>query len=159
MILVGFLVLILAITTMIRISIFDYFQGISILFHNFCLVRLNFDFLSQAELQALVCGKNFSNFETANLYMASGLIHLFVVSGAHLLIIENFIVKFFSRNHITTAYFIIIILSIYALACKLNPPITRSLISVMVSMTIIRNHLRWPENFKIFVCGAAGFII
>ncbi len=150
--LVGFLIITLIILATVRFSAFEFANSATFLLHNACLQRLPFQAISLAEMQALVCGESFKAAKTSELYVASGLIHLFVVSGAHLILIEKMLLKFFQR--IKAASVVILpFLIVYALACNLNPPVTRSLIAIIAGLFTLRHHLRWPENYKIFVTG------
>lgn len=156
MILVGFLILTLTFVATVRFSFFEIVQPWSIFFHHFCLNRLPEQAQAYAELQAIVCGKNFTDASVSEIYTSTGLIHLFVVSGAHLLLIQKILQKIYDPKK--NGLLIGLCLLIYALCCNLNPPVTRSLIALAISAITFKNHLYWPENFKIFLGGLVALI-
>ena len=153
MVLVGFLILTLVFMATVRFSFLELVQPWSLFFHEFCLSRLPLESNSHAELQALVCGKNFVDASIADIYKSTGLIHLFVVSGAHLILIEKILRFFLDPADKKNICLLSLCLLIYAFCCNLNPPVTRSLIAMAVGLVTTDNHLRWPENFKILICG------
>ncbi len=158
MILVGFLILALILMATIRFSVFEIIQPWTVFLHNSCLDRLPHESFSLGELQALVCGENFNEAIISDIYKSTGLIHLFVVSGAHLIVIEKFFFHFFSRTKKNSDWILFLLLFGYAAVCDLNPPVTRSLISLIVSFLAYKNHLFWPDNFKIFMSGLLTLI-
>ena len=158
MVLVGFLILTLIFMATVRFSVLEIFQPWSIFFHKICLSRLPHESYSHAELQALVCGKNFVDASISDIYKSTGLIHLFVVSGAHLLLIEKILRHFFDPADKKNIWPLGLCLLIYAFCCNLNPPVTRSLIAMAIGLVTAENHLHWPENFKILVCGLLALI-
>lgn len=157
MALVGFLIITLITLATVRFSAFEFTNSATFLLHNACLRRLPLQAISLAELQALVCGQSFAAAKTSELYIASGLIHLFVVSGAHLILIEKMLLKFFKRFQFASTLILPFLLA-YAIACNLNPPVTRSLIAISVGLLTLKHHLRWPENYKIFITGLLALL-
>lgn len=157
MALVGFLIITLIILATVRFSAFEFTNYATFLLHNSCLRRLPLQAISLAELQALVCGQSFAAAKTSELYVTSGLIHLFVVSGAHLILIEKMLLKFFERFRFASIL-VLPFLLLYAIACNLNPPVTRSLVAISVGLLALKHHLRWPENYKIFVTGLLALL-
>lgn len=147
------LIITLTIAASLRFSVHSILQPVILLFHQNCLERLPVASLSLPELQALVCGEGFSNPAASQIYVATGLIHLFVVSGAHLILLETILKKFPVFKNRSSRALILILLFIYVLACEMNPPITRSFISLLFSGFFFRNRLNWPASFKIFLVG------
>lgn len=147
------LIITLTITATLRFSVHSLLHTVILYFHQSCLNRLPIDSSALPELKALVCGENFSDAKVSQIYVATGLIHLFVVSGAHLLLLEKILAwatSFFGK---IPTVLILFALFTYVLACDMNPPITRSFISLLVSSFLIKNHLRWPTSFKILLIG------
>ncbi|MBC7464510.1 MAG: ComEC/Rec2 family competence protein [Bdellovibrio sp.] len=143
----------LTIAASLRFSVHSLLQPVSLLLHQSCLERLPVASKSLPELQALVCGQGFSDAASSQLYVATGLIHLFVVSGAHLILLETILKKVPIFQKSSSRILILIALFIYVLACEMNPPITRSFISLLFSGFLIKNRLNWPASFKIFLIG------
>ncbi len=122
--------------------------------HNTCLNLLPKNPQTQALLQALVCGHNFESFETAQLYTSSGLIHLFVVSGSHLLLIFrvlDFIFKKIELRH--SKKIILSLLFLYAAVCLFNPPVTRSLVGLILIDILSTKIKYWPKDFVVLLAG------
>ena len=159
MILLYSLIITLIITASVRFSVHSLLQNVILFFHQSCLNRLPEQSIALPELQALVCGKNFSNPQAAELYISTGLIHLFVVSGAHLILLEKILQKSFLKIKKISYFFILIILFIYCLACELNPPIARSFISLVISSYLIRRHVRWPMSFRLLIVGLITLVL
>lgn len=127
------LILIICVLTsaLIRFSFLDYLQPTALLFHKICLSFSPTDVISSQELNALVCGHDFLSLADSQIYIVSGLIHLFVVSGSHLVLIERTLSKLGRRLFIPTEI-VHMILIIYIFVCNLNPPIVRSYLFIIV---------------------------
>ncbi|MFN8945858.1 MAG: ComEC/Rec2 family competence protein, partial [Pseudobdellovibrionaceae bacterium] len=64
------------------------------LVHSKILETRSLSFSPPQEMTALLCGENLKHSQEKTLYQSSGLIHLFVVSGSHFLVIERIAVFF-----------------------------------------------------------------
>lgn len=128
-------------------------------FHFHCLERIPLASSSAFELKAIACGENFSTAASSQIFMASGLIHLFVVSGAHLIVLEKMITSAFFTKYKIPKSFVLFILFIYTLACDMNSPITRSFLSILLSFILLHKHLYWTDNYKLFLMGLLTLII
>lgn len=138
-----------------RISFFNLFHSVAALLHKNCLLSLPVEAKSLPELKALVCGANFSEAQTSNLYIATGLIHLFVVSGAHLILIKkilDFIFAFLKLEKIGS-WLCAFILIYFSASCAFNAPVTRALLSFLLADDFIFKKNFWPQHFRIFVVG------
>ncbi|MFZ3230311.1 MAG: ComEC/Rec2 family competence protein [Pseudobdellovibrio sp.] len=155
MIIVYLLIIMLTTAASVRFSVYSLLKIVSLFFHQNCLSGLPHTSTATNELQAIVCGQNFSSAQTSQLYISTGLIHLFVVSGAHLILLERLLnatsITLLSKK--LPLLLILISLIVYTLACEMNPPITRSLISIFISLLLNKNYLRWPANYKLFLVG------
>lgn len=147
MILIFLLIISLLLGFNFRISVFDLLFPVSSHFHFLCLQQLPADSNAISELKALVCAENFANLQSSQLYISSGLIHLFVVSGAHLLVLEKIFTDFFQ------AFFLLLLLTVYAFACGLNPPITRALLAFAVGVVLTYKKINWPAHFRLLIAG------
>jgi ComEC/Rec2-related protein len=136
-----------------RFSVHSLFHPLILFFHQSCLSRLPSQSSALPELQALVCGQNFSDPKSSQIYIATGLIHLFVVSGAHLILLEGILDFFKIYSKSIPRFLILTALFIYVLACDFNPPIVRSFLSMLASIVLFQNKLRWPISYKIFLTG------
>lgn len=152
MILILMLVISIFTLTLLRFSAVKFAEPVAEFAHQICLEKLppNSNYLP--ELKALVCAENFTGLHQSELYVASGLIHLFVVSGSHLVLLEkifNFVVLK-NRNLRFIIYFLLVT---YSLMCKLNPPVCRCLIAFAVSEFLYGRNIHWPAHFKLLIVG------
>lgn len=142
------------ITHTFRFSVVEKLIGLFSSFHNQCLLLAPANVKSVESLHALVCGKNFTDLAQANLLIASGLIHLFVVSGSHLKILEKII-----AHVIKNQFLIFTLLFFYCAVCKFNPPIFRSLISLMILAETQKRNLIWKVENLILISGLFCLIL
>ena len=109
--------------------------------HHLCLEKLSFQSSLANIYKSLVCGKRLPAGQLKELFIQGGLIHLTVVSGAHLLFLERVWQKIplplFFKTH---GLFVVLIL--YSLASHLYPPVLRALFSFFL--------FRLSQSFKLF---------
>lgn len=98
--------------------------------------------------EALLCGRPLP-LEWKGSIQKLGLVHLYVVSGIHVLFLERALEKLpFSRGKF---WWIFGILSLYAGFCQFSPPVTRAL--VHWSLKHLQRHQRWfwsPEQMSLY---------
>ena len=150
MILFSFLLFALLVLTLIRFSVFEFLSPVAEKAHFFCLSYLPPESRALAELKALVCAENFSSLNDSQLYISSGLIHLFVVSGAHLLLIERLLLRSKCNTRI-----ILFTLVLYAFACNLGAPVVRCLLAFVLNFFLVQKNIRWPAHFRLLLIGFA----
>lgn len=158
MISIFLLVILLFIFSFFRFSFLGELKSAVEIAHSFCLHQIPTDSNSVSELKALVCAENFSNLQESNLYISSGLIHLFVVSGAHLLFIEKFLQNFNDGKKFSFAIIFSVLFG-YGLMCSLNPPVTRCLISIAIANFLFKKNIRWPPQLYVFYSGLIALVI
>lgn len=97
-----------------------YTSSISIELNNICNEKIKSDFETKNLLQALICGNSIKDQTIKNTLNKTNLIHIFVVSGAHLVFLEQIIslLPFSIR---------VIILLLYSLMTLAQPPVIRAL--------------------------------
>lgn len=142
-----------------RISVFDRLQFLEKKLHTKCIVWLPSHSNSLPELKALVCGENFEQLQISQHYLSTGLIHLFVVSGAHLMvlkIIADFILSCLISGFVSEknrSILVLIFLFFYAAACEFNPPIVRAF--CLIAIISLNNFSKafWPTHFSILIAG------
>lgn len=135
--------------SLIRLSVVQILSSIAEKTHNVCLSFLPSQINHKSELGALVCAQNFSHLGESNLYITSGLIHLFVVSGSHLIVLESLFRKAKLPDHI-----ILTTLIVYGFACDLNAPVVRCLVAYVLNYLLQRKNIIWPAHFKLLIIGA-----
>lgn len=113
---------------------------LSLEFHKKCLQMSSLQSELQDIYKALICGKRLPEGSIKESFIRNGLIHLMVVSGAHLLFLEKFWKKvnppFFQTGGI------IILLTLYTLTANLHPPVLRALFSFLL--------LKISSSYKLF---------
>ena len=113
------------------------------LLHHKCL-----SLLPQTEFpqvyEALVCGKRIKDSGLQNIFVTTGLLHIFVVSGMHLSGLRRVLSK------IKMPFiFQVLLLGVYALGTSLNPPVVRAWFSLIVAF--IKEHFALNWNHTLFV--------
>lgn len=93
---------------------------------------------------ALVCGHQIESLTLQSTFAASGLIHLLVVSGSHLLLIDRGL-SFFLKNQLSIR---LSLLFIFVLICEMNPPIMRSFTAIVLAELIHSKNWVWSNTFK-----------
>lgn len=163
MFLIVLLSFLLFILTSSRISVFDRLQFLEKKLHVKCLSLLPEHSKSLPELKALVCGENFNQLQTSQIYISTGLIHLFVVSGAHLIVLKmiadfllSFCEKFLSSRLRNTL--VLVLLSTYAGMCEFNPPVMRALFLIFLNSELIFSKIYWPTHFRILFAGLISLL-
>lgn len=157
MILSFFLLILLLTLSVFRVSAHEYLSLVANKSHLFCIENLPRNSTAYSELKALVCAENFSTLAESQIYISSGLIHLFVVSGAHFIVLEKLLMHFFLA-HSNKRWIILLLFLGYGLMCNLNPPVTRSLFSFVINYYFISKNVKWPHYFKIFIVGLVTLI-
>lgn len=152
MLLISLLIISLFILSLIRFSPLNLLASVAEKTHHYCLSQLPQNSETLNELKALVCAENFNSLSSSQLYISSGLIHLFVVSGAHLILIEN-LLSLCSENLRPNKSQIFWILLLYAFACNLNAPVVRSLISYLITHSLNAKKIHWSPYFKLLITG------
>lgn len=138
----------------VRISLLDNFTFLSNEAHQFCLDLLPTNPQTGPALQALVCGHNFESLETSQLYLSSGLIHLFVVSGSHLILAEKVLSSLFRIWPMKySSTMIICCLFLFCIVCQMNPPVVRSFLGICLGLYLSREHKHWPRDYIILIAG------
>lgn len=152
MILILLLVISIFTVTLLRFSAVKFAEPVAEFAHQLCLEKLPLTSNYLPELKALVCAENFTGLHQSELYVAAGLIHLFVVSGSHLVLLEK-IFNFLILKNRHLRFIIYFFLIVYSLMCKLNPPVCRCLIAFAVSEFLYGRNIQWPAHFKLLIVG------
>ncbi len=116
--------------------------------HGLC-VQQTAHFAQHSEAAAaLVCGHKIESLTLQSTFAASGLIHLLVVSGSHLLLIDRGL-SYFLKNRISSR---LCLLFLFVLICEMNPPIMRSFMAIVLSEMVKLEKWVWSTTFKQWVC-------
>lgn len=103
----------------------------------------------------LFCGSTNIDGPTKNLFLSTGLYHLLVVSGAHLVFLENGLDRVLKGHERTK----LSVFFVFALVCQLNPPILRALFSQGMRLASSRNHLFLSDETRILSSGLLCLIL
>jgi predicted membrane metal-binding protein len=123
-------------------------------FHLEC-VRLAPDSPWRELYEATVCGKNLREPEFLGYLKKFGLLHLIVVSGAHLLFLE----KLVHSVGLRAKTFVYPLLILFSLVTLLQPPITRALIAIFLGDLNVRFRLFWHPVQIIFFSGILCWLL
>jgi len=120
--------------------------------HSWCVQRIHQSRPDQIDIYlALLCGKRLPTGTLRDVFTHVGLIHLMVVSGAHLIFLEKMWLKLpswpFKNIFISSS------LVIYSLMAGLHPPVFRALISFFLHRFVKRFQLFWSSYWVIMLSG------
>lgn len=104
---------------------------------------------------ALFCASNSLSSEIKTLFQETGLYHLIVVSGSHLIFFENILQRIFRdrwRLHL-------LLLLMFCLACQAQPPLTRALLSLFLTQASRHYRLFWSHDLIICKSGLLCLLI
>lgn len=125
--------------------------------HGWCLERIA-QYTFQIDIQsALVCGKRLPSGELRKIFTDTGLIHLMVVSGAHLVFLEKNLSRLPHWPY--KNIFTVLCLIFYSLTAELHPPIFRALISFFLSAVSKKLQLHWSPCWRVMFSGIICVIL
>ena len=123
-----------------------------------CLLRVEENARQHVDIySALLCGKRLEGREIKSIFTQVGLIHFMVVSGAHLIFLE----QMWNRLPHWRFKNILIFLSllIYALMAGLHPPVFRALISFMIYRLCSIYNFGWNPYWRVMLSGVIVLIL
>ncbi len=145
-------------TALVRFSFLDVLHPVALYLHQTCLNFSPPNVISSQELNALVCGQDFLSLADSQIYIVSGLIHLFVVSGSHLVLIERTLSKLENKFYVSSEI-THLILMVYIFVCNLNPPIVRSYLFIVVLALSKKYFLQLKNNNALLAASLIGLIL
>ncbi len=102
---------------------------------------------------ALICGTHLENPHTKGIFQSTGLIHLIVVSGSHLLFLQSMIAIFLSKLFKQQPPFVLVagILFFFTIMTGLQAPCVRALIQLLLTRLSTNRKLFWrPWQVALF---------
>ncbi len=170
MIFVLFLTVFVLANAVIRFSFLDFAQPLATWLHQSCINYSPQNMKAVKELNALVCGQDFQSLADSEIYIHSGLIHLFVVSGSHLVLIQRTLLKFEKKlqnslQHklkLQTQLLTLLVhsaLFVYIFICDLNPPIVRSYLFIVVLSFSKKYLLQINTQNALLIASLCGLIL
>ncbi|MBO9665236.1 MAG: ComEC/Rec2 family competence protein [Bdellovibrio sp.] len=119
-----------------------------------CLRFLPAETENHASLASLVCGENLTDKELKLSLTKTSLIHIFVISGAHLILLDELLsilkIPFFVR---------FIFLFIYSVIVGWQPPAVRALVALGTRAALRKLHWHFPPDLMVLIAGAATLLI
>ena len=104
--------------------------------------------------RAIVCGTQMPNDELKASLTRTGLIHLMIVSGSHLVFLEAALWWMLRKRSRVTSALVISVLVVFALANRLQAPVLRALLALLLSGFAGMRGLHWR---RVQVITMAGF--
>ena len=151
------MLLILLILLFIPSLSLEWLSPITETLHGWCLERISSQ-TSQTDIHsALICGKRLPFGELRKIFTDTGLIHLMVVSGAHLVFLEKSlsVLPQWPYKNVFTA----VCLVFYSLIAELHPPIFRALVSFFLSAISKKFQLHWNSYWRVMFSGVICVIL
>lgn len=127
---------------------------ISPLLNNGCLFYLKWKDLPEI-YNGLICGSKNIGKSNELLFIATGLYHLIVISGSHLLFIDNLFKKILNRH----IFLRILILFLFSFMCLFNAPVTRALLGYCIRYISKNCFLYLREDQLILISGLVTLIL
>jgi ComEC/Rec2-related protein len=134
----------------------DSFAAFTEPLHHICVSRCPVG--AQTELySAIVCGSKLETWTLRNTFVRTGLIHLLVVSGSHLVFLEEFLLKITPNRKFPRATLAIsfLLLLLFSLVTLLQPPVLRSFLSWLATRISGHYQLNWSRLSILTGAGAA----
>lgn len=122
--------------------------------HDFCLNYIRTRDLPQI-YNGLVCGSRDIGHKAETLFISTGLYHLIVVSGSHLLFIDSFFKKLPQKFRPVSG----VLLILYAWMCLLNAPVWRALMTYFLVFASRRWFLFLRQDQLALASGLVSLII
>lgn len=102
--------------------------------------------------QAIVCGKNLPPSQERTWFQQSGLIHIIVVSGSHLVFLDDLLKRIIGRGRWAAGFRWLVLLG-FSLASDLQPPIVRALSQRTWTWSIGKTQRHLPSFHVQFLAG------
>lgn len=149
---VFFPLLFLFIPCFFSLHLLSFLQPYADAFHQVCLSRIPSSSYSLI-YGAMVCAEKISYQDSMGiLFKKMGLIHLLVVSGAHLFIIYRLLLFLVGRHkRFTVCIFLLLLL--YLFVCRFEAPVVRGFFGIVVTKWNERYHLFWNRSQCVLFSG------
>lgn len=108
--------------------------------------------------QAIVCAQNLPSTDFKDALVTTGLIHLIVVSGSHLILLKEGLQKLLG-NCKRALLIILVILFLYCGVCKLEPPVVRAFMALLLSLLNKKFKLFWSPGRVTHLAGLSSLAL
>lgn len=127
--------------------------------HRFCQSQTPQNSDWKESYDAIVCGADLPRDEFSEILIVSGLYHLIVVSGSHLIFLDSLLRPFVMKLGRSSQLVIFSLLLIYAFLCNLCPPAVRALITLVLHRTNETHKLNWNPIYVTLISGLLNLAI
>ncbi|MDG0816106.1 ComEC/Rec2 family competence protein [Bdellovibrio svalbardensis] len=121
---------------------------VAAIFHQKCVQTLPTESVNRKILSSLLCGENITDTELKDKLIKTSLIHIFVISGSHLILLDELLsilrIPVFVR---------FLFLSFYSLAVGWQPPAVRALVALGARILFQRWSWKFPVDFAVLIAG------
>ena len=134
------------------LSLFSIIEPVCRFLHEACTNRIHATEGQWTYIYAtLICGEHFPDGEIKKTFVSVGVIHLMVISGAHLIFIERMwkCLPVFPFKNIVLCLFLVS----YALSAGLKPPVLRALFSLLLFRIAKRFKMFWSPYWRVQMSG------
>jgi competence protein ComEC len=114
--------------------------------HQLCLSRISTLSPVAPLYQAIACGQRIYDPSILQIFKDLGIVHLLVVSGAHLLWLESAIQPLTLRFSQAKWLLILLILALYTLVTQVNPPVTRAFFQHALRISQQKYNWKWTPT-------------
>ena len=132
-------------------SLLSFFKPLGQGLNQICLQRVSAEDTWTLVYSAIVCGERLPEGSLKKTFISLGIIHLMVISGAHLIFLEKawgLLPPFRFKNSLLACF-----LLTYSLSAGLNPPVLRALFSLLLSRLNQELKLFWSPYLKVCLSG------
>ena len=132
-------------------SLLSFFQPLGQGLNQLCLQRVSGEDSWTVIYSAIVCGERLPEGELKKTFIALGIIHLMVISGAHLIFLEKawgLLPPFRFKNSLLALF-----LLTYSFSAGLNPPVLRALFSLLLTRLNRELKLFWSPYLRVCISG------
>lgn len=144
------LFLALALSNSTSFSLLKNTTEVAAVFHQKCVQIIPTESVNRKTLSSLLCGENITDSELKENLVKTSLIHIFVVSGSHLILLDELLSIL--RIPVFVRFFF---LSFYSLAVGWQPPAVRALIALGARILFRRWNWKFPSDFAALIAGMA----
>ncbi len=137
-----------------KVSMPHYLSSLTTKAHHLCLQHLSLSDKVREAQAALLCGENIQDENLKNLLTRTSLIHLFVVSGSHLLILESLLL--FCRAPLLLR---LLFFAFYTLMCSLQAPLLRAFLALLLRVGTRWRDRHWPNDLLILMAGVLCLLL
>ena len=145
------LILILIILCVNPFSLLSLLKPTGQFLHEWCLQKVQTEGQWTSIYSALLCGEKLPDGEIKKTFIVLGIIHLMVISGAHLIFLEktwNLLPAFRFKKIL-----LVIFLLTYSMSAGLNPPVLRALFSLLLVRINQKLKLFWSPYLRVQISG------